>query len=211
MNSYELISLLLRYPDAQSLANTDALAQSCCDLTNPTQRKLIEQFLADRRLKSLIQLQREHVATFDFSKRATPYLSFHAYGDRRERGVAMLALKRRYAAAGFTLIEGELPDYLPILLEFCAYAPPKFGKVLLDEFRVAVELVRAALHQERSPYSLLLDALCVGLPDATATQRQQVKDRAATGPPTELVGLEPFTTKVGPASENSPIGAGSEL
>ena len=61
--------------------------------------------------------------TFDFDRRASLHLTYHTYGDRRQRGLELVRLKRRYAEAGLPLEGGELPDYLPVLLEFAALVP----------------------------------------------------------------------------------------
>jgi nitrate reductase delta subunit len=100
-------------------------------------------------------------------------------------------LKRRYAEAGLTPTASELPDYLPLLLEFADLAP-EAGERLLVELRPSLELVRARLHQTGSPYALLLDALCAALPKPTRAQVAVARRMAAQGPPTELVGLEPL-------------------
>jgi nitrate reductase delta subunit len=137
------------------------------------------------------EVQLEYVATFDFAKRSTLYLSFHAYGDRRQRGMAMLHLKRRYRESGFELAEGALPDHLPAMLEFAAVAPAEGVQVLAD-FRPALEVVRGALHDEGSAYALLLDAVCGLLPAASEEELEEACRIAAEGPPDETVGLEPF-------------------
>jgi nitrate reductase molybdenum cofactor assembly chaperone NarJ/NarW len=106
--------------------------------------------------------------------------------------MALLRLKRSYAAAGLELARDELPDYLPLVLEFAAIAPPGAGAMLLREHRPALELLRANLASEASPYAHLLDAVCASLPRLTALERQHVSKLAAEGPPDERVGLQPF-------------------
>jgi nitrate reductase delta subunit len=115
------------------------------------------------------------------------------HGDRRQRGVALLRLKQRYAAAaGLPLLDGELPDYLPVMLEFAALAPEDIGLAALAECREAIELVRAALHDAGSQYASLLDAVAAVLPRLSSAQAARVRRLAAEGPPSEQVGLEPF-------------------
>ena len=103
-----------------------------------------------------------------------------------------MRLKRRYAEALFPLEGDELPDYLPVLLEFAALAPVE-GEALLNELRAPLELVRSRLHQTASPYADLLDALVAALPKPTRAQLAAAHRLADEGPPAELVGLEPFT------------------
>jgi nitrate reductase molybdenum cofactor assembly chaperone NarJ/NarW len=132
------------------------------------------------------------VQTFDFGRRASLHLTYHTHGDRRQRGLELIRLKRRYAEHDLWLAESELPDYLPAMLEFAALAEPGAGEALLSEFRPQIEIVRVALHEDGSPYATLFDTLCETLPKPTRAQRELTEKLAVEGPPTELVGLEPF-------------------
>jgi nitrate reductase delta subunit len=132
------------------------------------------------------------VETFDLRRRTSLYLTYYLHGDTRKRGMALLRLRRLYSAAGLGVATDELPDYLPLMLEFAALAPDGFATTLLDEHRPAVELLRAGLHDADSPYAHLLDALAAGLPRLTPRERDRVRKLAADGPPSEQVGLEPF-------------------
>jgi nitrate reductase delta subunit len=153
-------------------------------------RRAIESFLASLAGLDPSELEREYVATFDFDRRASLYMTFHTYGDRRQRGLELVRLKRRYAEAGFTLAEGELPDYLPVVLEFADLAPEP-GGALLAELREPIELVRSRLRERGSRYAVLLDALAATLPRLTRKQAERLRELAEAGPPAELVGLEP--------------------
>ncbi len=135
--------------------------------------------------------QAEYCRTFDFDRRATLHLTYHTFGDRRQRGLELVKLKRRYAEAGLELDSAELPDYLPVMLEFAALEP-EAGEALLNDHRPALELVRARLHDRESPYAAVLDRLVAALPRATRAQLACARRAAEEGPPTELVGLEPF-------------------
>ncbi|HVM58300.1 MAG TPA: hypothetical protein VMT74_12605, partial [Gaiellaceae bacterium] len=85
----------------------------------------------------------------------------------------------------------ELPDYLPVLLEY-ASLEPEDGEALLNELRVPLELVRARLHEKDGPYAELLDRVVGALPRRTRAQAEAARRLAEEGPPAELVGLEPF-------------------
>jgi nitrate reductase delta subunit len=166
------LSTLLQYPDEELLASVD----------EPP---------AWMRSTPLRELQAAYVQTFDFDRRASLYLTYHTHGDRRQRGLELVRLKRRFAEAGSPLTGGELPDYLPVLLEFAALAPEQ-GEALLNELRAPLELVRARLHEKESPYVELLDTLVGALPRRTRAQTEAARRLADQGPPSELVGLGPF-------------------
>ena len=129
------------------------------------------------------------MTTFDFDRRATLYLTYHTHGDRRQRGIELVRLKRRFAEAGLELEGGELPDYLPALLEFASLVPD--GHEPLAELRTSLELIRGRLHQRESRYAPLLDVVVEKLPPLTHAQQERARRLAEEGPPSELVGLEP--------------------
>jgi nitrate reductase delta subunit len=86
----------------------------------------------------------------------------------------------------------ELPDHLVVMLAFAALAPAGHGEALLAEHRPAIELLRLSLHDLRSPYGHVLDALAAVLGPLTVTDRAAVARLAQEGPPDEAVGLEPY-------------------
>lgn len=194
----KLLSLLLQYPTDELLAARGELAEAGAREGGP-----IARFAAWWSGEPADELRRAYVETFDFTRRNALYLTYHVHGDRRQRGVALLRLKQGYAAAGLELLDGELPDYLPVMLEFAALAPPEVGLAALAEARDALELVRTSLHGNGSPYALLLDAVADLLPGLTGAQAARVRRLAAEGPPSEEVGLEPFAPP-----EVMPMGAG---
>jgi nitrate reductase delta subunit len=108
--------------------------------------------------------------------------------------MAMLEFKAAYRAAGFEPVQGqgeELPDYLPMVLDFAALAPR--GAALLRRHRADLELLRHALHEAGTPYADVAEAVCAQLPrlgrhDLAAVRKALQGD----GPPREEVGLEPF-------------------
>jgi nitrate reductase delta subunit len=181
----KLLSLVLQYPSDELVAARAELAAACDDAR-------LEPFLGWWASVSADELRRCYVQTFDFTRRHTLYLTYHVHGDRRQRGIALLRLKQRYAALGLDLLDGELPDYLPVMLEFAALAPEDVGLAALTEFRDSLELVRAGLHDAGSPWAPVLDAVTRLLPGLTKAQARRVARLAAEGPPSEEVGLEPF-------------------
>jgi nitrate reductase delta subunit len=181
---YAVLARLLDYPD-DTLASVEAAG-----LEPDAARSAVEGFLGSVAEVELRALEREYVETFDFDRRASLYLTFHTYGDRRQRGLELVRLKRRYGEAGFALAETELPDYLPVVLEFADLAPEP-GRALLAELRAPIELVRGRLRERGSRYAALLDALVATLPALTRQQAERLRALAEEGPPAELVGLEP--------------------
>jgi nitrate reductase delta subunit len=199
---YQLLSVLLRYPDRRLQEAGEELSAAVDALPPGQAGEAIRRFWSYWSSTSPTEREACYVETFDLQKRCGLHLSYYLHGDRRQRGVALLHLKRMYAAAGLVLEPSELPDYLPVMLEFAAFAPPGYGETVLRQFRPALELVRLGLHDLESPYAHLLDALCAGLPRLSPLEATQVTRLIAQGPPSEQVGLEPFAPpEVMPRSE----------
>lgn len=178
---YRVLSLALDYPTGPL---DDALA-SVGDWEPEPFRRFTE-------TTSLTERQRRYVETFDLDRRTSLHLTWYLLGDTRKRGLALLRLKRLYAAGGWPLESDELPDYLPLLLEFATLAPAGYGETLLREHRLALELLRLRLGELESPWACLLDALCASLPRLLGPERDRLVRLRADGPPQEQVGLEPF-------------------
>ena len=195
---FKLSSLLLQYPGDELLAARGELLAECGRLGRRRPAKLLREACERWVAVEPSDLRRSYVETFDFRRRSSLYLTFHSYGDRRERGSALIALKQRYDAAGFDLDGPELPDFLPLILEFCALAPEAGLEVLL-EHRESLEVLRAELGERESLWAPIIAAICATLPSITRRQRARVERMAAEGPPTEQVGLEPY-----PAAEAMP-------
>lgn len=187
----KLASLLLQYPEGDRLAARADFHAAAEALGGGRQAEALRTFAAWARYVPAGELQARYVETFDFSRRSSLYLTYHLLGDRRQRGMALLALKQRYAAAGLELADGELPDYLPVVLEFAVLAPEP-GVELLQRYRASIELIRASLHGDASPWAPLLDAVVAPLPGLSRAQRARVRRLARDGPPEEQVGLEPY-------------------
>jgi nitrate reductase delta subunit len=185
VHPYKLVSLLLQYPGEELLA---ARAELCAVAGELGVAPAFARWWRD---EPAADLQARYVETFDFSRRACLYLTYHTFGDRRQRGMALLQLKQRYRAAGLEVGEQELPDYLPLVLEFAALAP-EAGLEILERHRESIELVRSSLHAAQSPWAELLDVVAAPLPGLTKTQIARVRRLAREGPPEEEVGLEPF-------------------
>jgi nitrate reductase delta subunit len=188
---WALLSFVLRYPDPEVAGARDAVADEVAALAAGSVRDALGRFLAGW-TGDQTALSARYVETFDLRRRASLYLTYYAHGDTRERGMALLRLKKLYRAAGLPMQSKELPDHLTVMLAFAALAPPGHGEALLTEHRPAIELLRLSLHDFESPYAHVLDALAALLPALSVTDRDQVTRLAREGPPDEAVGLEPY-------------------
>jgi nitrate reductase delta subunit len=190
-DTLRLAALLLDYPDRALFAATADLRAAAERIPPSKGGRELRAFLDRRAAQDELIAQEEYVATFDFHKRASLHLSYYRDGDRRQRGMTLLGLKRRYHDAGLQLKRGELPDYLPAILEFAALVPSE-GERVLRRVRPGIELLRASLHDLSSPYAGVLDAVARALPAISASDLEEARRIALAGPPDEQVGLEPF-------------------
>ena len=201
----KLASLLLQYPSpelGEAVATVDERDLRGLRRSRRGVAALLEWYAA----APLGELCRIYTETFDFSKQRTLHLSYHVHGDRRQRGIALLRLKQAYEAAGLELSSGELPDYLPLMLEFADLVPAA-GRELLSEHAVSIELVRASLRRDSNVYAGALDLVSEQLPGLSKRELTKLRRLAASGPPSEEVGLEPFAPPevMGDGVEGTPL------
>lgn len=188
----KLGSLLLQYPSEELREAAAAARELEIAPARRGQAQALHDFCGWYAARPAGELQGFYVDAFDFTKQCSLHLTYHVHGDRRQRGMAMLKLKESYRDAGFEPPGDELPDYLPLMLEFAALAPDGAGVDLLEDNRVSIELIRAGLEREQSPFSPLLGVVVAGLGRLSSQKLGRIRRLAAEGPPSEEVGLEPF-------------------
>lgn len=185
-------SVWLSYPDAEQQALESALTEAVAALPTGSIRSHLDAYREHWSACTLSEREAAYVTRFDLGRRTSLHLTWYSHGDKRQRGQALVALKARYAAAGFEVAAGELPDYLPALLELAAALGAGEGVALLEESRIGIELLRVALGDNDAREAHLLEALSACLAPLGKAQAEAVAFLIAQGPPKESVGLEPF-------------------
>ncbi|MFC5720848.1 nitrate reductase molybdenum cofactor assembly chaperone [Streptomyces gamaensis] len=189
-----LLSLLLQYPDAELSAASAELAGAVAALPPTPAARHLARFTDWFVQEPAHEREKHYVDVFDLRRRTGLHLTYYLHGDTRRRGLALLALAQSYRALGWEVADGELPDHLPVALEFAAVAGPGPGEAPLRRHRRGLQLIHHALRDLDSPYRHLLAALLALLPPPTAADREAVRRLAAAGPPVEEVGLTPYGT-----------------
>jgi nitrate reductase delta subunit len=190
--TWQAASVLLCYPDEQLLRRA-SLLRTALDHLPGRQATPLRRFHRHVESTSVLTLAADYVSTFDHQRRCCLYLTYYAHRDTRKRGMALLAFKNAYRAAGLELAETEeLPDHLAVVLEFAATTDPQVGRQLLLDHRAGIELLRLALESATSPYADVLRAVTSTLPPLAGDERDAIARLAAAGPPVEEVGLQPF-------------------
>ncbi len=188
--AYKLASVLLQYPTVALFEGLDRLDAAASETRPKASREAFARFLGWLRATEPTEVAQHYVETFDLRRRCALYLTYARHGDTRKRGMALLAFKTAYRVAGFAPSDDELPDYLPLVLDFAALAPD--GEKLLRRHRADLELLRTALHDAGTPYADLVEAVCARLPRPGRRDLALVRRAREQGPPEEEVGLAPF-------------------
>lgn len=183
-------SVCLQYPDETVLATLPLVRRAVEGLPAGVPRERLTSFLGSVDRTSRTALAEHYVAIFDRRRRCCLYLTWWSDGETRRRGGALAGLKARYRAAGLDLHGDELPDYLPVVLEYAATADPADGLALLQDNRAGLELLRLALLDAATPYAAPVQAVCALLPGPSPADVAAAKRLARSGPPREQVGLE---------------------
>jgi nitrate reductase delta subunit len=187
-----LCSLLLQYPDTELTTSRPVLTATVEALPPSPAAEHLATFVTWFTGQEPEALERHYVEMFDLRRKSSLYLTYYLHGDTRRRGMALLTLNQRYRAAGWDTDRGELPDHLPVVLEFAALAGPGGGEAPLRQHRRGLELIHRALSDADSPYRHVLAALLTLLPPPTEADRAAVAQLVAEGPPNEEVGLDPY-------------------
>jgi nitrate reductase delta subunit len=109
----------------------------------------------------VIDAEERYSEMFDRGRALSLHLFEHLHGDSRDRGSAMVELKTLYAQAGFDLVGHELPDYLPVVLEYLSCRDLTEAREMLADCAHILEVIARALIARRSPYAAVLQALLV--------------------------------------------------
>src|SRR5512135_658163 len=157
VSPYKLASVLLQYPTAALFDGLGQLEEAIKG-TPRSSRGPFGIFLEWLSRTPPDTVARHYVETFDLRRRCALYLTYYRYGDTRKRGMAMLAFKAAYRAEGLEACDSELPDYLPLVLDFAALHPR--GQKLLRAHRADLELLLRALRNAPSPYADIIEAIC---------------------------------------------------
>lgn len=155
---YKVLSYVLGYPNARFFDGISEAQEWIKGIPPKEARDLLIQGFEQFALWDLIELQKHYVMTFDFKESTALHLTVHEHGDSRERGEALLKLKGMLWNAGYVELDGEIPDYIPLLLEFLAEGTIDTISVEIEQrLAFAITKIRKALDPE-SPYAFVFSA-----------------------------------------------------
>lgn len=161
MRSYKVLSLLLGYPSEALQDNMEELKIALQEegaLKGRYTKKLYA-FMDRLAQMELLKLQEQYVALFDRSRTNSLYIFEHVHGESRDRGGAMIDLTEAYEKLGYKLDSSELPDYLPLFLEFLSVLPPEDAQAFLRDAVHVIATVGAKLGKKDSGYQYIFKAI----------------------------------------------------
>jgi nitrate reductase delta subunit len=161
VHTLRALAWLLRYPDVELRAAAPALCDALHGEGALSASRLAEIDVLVDRLRALpaLRAEAEYVDLFDRGRHTALHLFEHVHGDSRDRGPAMIDLAQTYERAGLFLADGELPDYLPVVLEFASTQPPRQARDFLRETAHILRAIFTALLDRSSPYASVLAAV----------------------------------------------------
>jgi nitrate reductase molybdenum cofactor assembly chaperone NarJ/NarW len=159
--SCRAVACLLGYPDDTLRAALDEIEVLVAaePALSPDARAGLQALIRQLRRGESFEVEARYVDTFDRGRATSLHLFEHVHGDSRDRGPAMVDLLQTYEQAGLYLAPGELPDYLPVALEFAATQDAAIARDFLGEMAHILNALHSALVQRHSPYAAAIAAV----------------------------------------------------
>ncbi len=148
---FELVSLLLRYPEEEIKEIVKEI-----DISEINDEDIIK-VLDYYKREPLFEIQKEYVKSFDLNEKASLYLTYHRFKDDPKRGNYLARLIEYYREKGFEFIDNELPDYLPVILEFVSYIDEETGINVLQAFSKELNQIYKGLLSVNSKFAPLIE------------------------------------------------------
>ncbi len=163
-----VISRLLEYPDAALWQHHQELREALCEgeAVNLQQAAQLNDFITRLCGRELLDAQASYSELFDRGRATSLLLFEHVHGESRDRGQAMVNLMGQYEQAGMEIDSRELPDHLPLYLEYLSQRTAEEARGGLQDVAPILALLSARLKQRDSDYAVLFDVL-LGLSESS--------------------------------------------
>jgi nitrate reductase delta subunit len=168
-NTFKALSALLSYPTPPLKEAAGAIRILLKEEAIAPRWAQLDPLIDDIESSDLYDLQERYVHLFDRTRSLSLHLFEHVHGESRDRGQAMVDLQSLYARSGLEMQAGELPDYLPLFLEFLSTRPVEEARELLGEASTVIAALKERLGKRASPYAAVfraLEAIAARAPDA---------------------------------------------
>lgn len=158
------ISILLLYPDESLADSLDSVDEAMKEGTGTVGG--LHPFMTYLRETPLMKLREEYTRSFDLDSNLCLSVTYHRWGDDRKRGEALAQLMQIYKSAGYETMTSELPDHLPLMLEFLSISPAPVGSLIVNEYMPQIETLGSRLTEAGSPYAALFEVMIDSLKTA---------------------------------------------
>jgi nitrate reductase delta subunit len=160
-DTYRALAVLLSYPTNETAALIPAVMSALEGerLVSTSVLRKLSPLLNELAAADLYDAQSRYVDLFDRTRSLSLQLYEHVHGESRDRGQAMVELLKLYSSRGLELTAKELPDHLPVFLEFLSQQPADEAAALLGEAAHVLEALRERLKKRLSAYAHVFDAL----------------------------------------------------
>ncbi len=175
--TWRALAALLAYPTAELQSATDEItaALQADGLLSAAQRASLADLLTDLAMNDIYDLQERYVALFDRGRATSLHLFEHVHGESRDRGQAMADLLALYAEYGLEVAANELPDYLPLFLEFLSLLPRTEAASLLAEPAAILRALAERVSKRDGGYGAVVTVLA-DLAQAPAVGTSDIPD-----------------------------------
>ena len=161
MSTFRVLSSLLTYPTEQLVAAVPEMKRQLVreGLLPGADRDALGRLFSELASQDIYDLQARYVELFDQYRSLSLHLFEHVHGESRDRGAAMVSLLERYREAGLELSANELPDFLPVFLEYLSQLPLEEARGELAEAVAVIATLARRLEKRGSSYAAVLSAL----------------------------------------------------
>lgn len=161
VRTFKALGVLLLYPSEEVRASLPEIESTLAaeGLLTPPIRAAVGGLIRELATGNGLDLEEAYVSLFDRGTTVSLHLFEHTYGEARERGAAMVALREIYARHGLVAADGELPDYVPVLCEFLSAVPWDVGRPVLRDAAPTLRLLHRRLAERGSAYAAVFAAL----------------------------------------------------
>jgi len=163
---YKVLSKLLDYPDEALMAAIPELRGEIKRGFEAAEWLVLDRFLTHLESLDLTEVQAAYVLTFDLTPEHALNLTHHLFGDDKNRGPALIDLSVFYKEYGLEMVtkdtaanedaSNEIPDYLPLMLEFATYLEPEEARLFLSQWAKILNQLASNLEEVQSPYAPLI-------------------------------------------------------
>lgn len=174
--TFQLCSYLLSYPDVEFSETLTSIKNDIEQIQSKAIRIELSAFIQKAEQKTLSELIHTFVYTFDFGRKTNLYVTYMTSGEQRERGIDLLYLKNYYQLHGYSVTEQELPDFLPLMLEFAAQVNIEVIKPVFSKYYDNVKEISNQLEQNNHLYSHIFQAIILALKDVGITKSARRSD-----------------------------------